>query len=162
MQTAEIRLDYKMSDVITEYYGTEQGNMMRTFVTTLDEKQRRLFFGLEASRLGHGGKQLLADGFSTSPSVIRRGERELLDPSRLPQGGEVRQPGGGNKLVEERDPEILPALEKIMGCHIAGDPMNGSVRWTDLRTSQIRDELADEGFDISAKTVKRLLKKTTR
>ena len=150
-----------MSDKITGHYGTEQANMMRNFVATLDEKQRRLFFGLEASRLGHGGKQLLVDGFSTSASVILRGERELIDPSRLPGGGEVRQPGGGNKLVEERDPEILQALEEIMGCHIAGDPMNNTVRWTDLRTSQIRDELAIKGFDISAKTVKRLLKKTT-
>ncbi len=150
-----------MSDVITEHYGTEQGNMMRNFVATLDEKQRRLFFGLEANRLGHGGKQLLVNGFSTSTSVIRRGELELIDPSRLPQNGEVRQPGGGNKLVEERDPEILRALEEIMGCHIAGDPMNSAVRWTDLSTSQIRDALAKKGFDISAKTAKRLLKKTT-
>jgi len=136
--------------------------MMHSFVENLNEKQRRLFLGLEARRLGHGGRRMLIEEFSASFSVIKQGESELLDPESLPAVERVRRPGGGSKLAEEKNPEIIGALGRIMEGHIAGDPMNGEVRWTDMRLSQIRDALEDEGFPLSEGTVKRLVKKTTR
>ena len=136
--------------------------MMHCFVVNLNEKQRRLFFGLEAARLGHGGRRMLIEEFTTSFSVIGQGERELLNPELLPEQGRVRRPGGGCKLTEEGTPEVMAALERIMEGHIAGDPMNEEVRWTDLRLSQIKEALEKEGFTLSEKTVKRLLKKNTR
>ena len=135
--------------------------MMHCFVGNLDEKQRRLFLGLEASRLGHGGRRMLIEEFSASFSVIKQGELELLDPDSLPPVGSVRRTGGGRKLAEDKNPEIGEALGRIMEGHIAGDPMNEEVRWTDMRLSQIRDALEDEGFPLSEPTVKRLVKKTT-
>ena len=147
---------------LKEFYGNAYFTMMRLFVDNLNEKQRRLFFGLEACRLGHGGRTLIVKEFSTSFSVIRQGEKELLNPGMLPEWQRVRHPGGGKKLIEDSQPEILEALEEIMKGHVAGDPMNADVRWTDLRTSQIREALEAKGFKISDQTLKRLLKKTTR
>lgn len=147
---------------LKEVYGIEFCGMMHCFVANLNEKQRRLFLGLEASRLGHGGRRKIVEEFSTTFGVIQQGERELLNPELLPEPGRVRRPGGGCKLTEEANPDVLEALKKIMQGHIAGDPMNEQVRWTDLRLSQIREALEEEGFRLSDKTVKRLVKKTTR
>ena len=145
-----------------ELYGEDFRAMMHCFVGTLDEKQRRLFYGLEARRLGHGSRTMIVEEFATSFSVVRRGERELLDPSMLPGRNRVRHEGGGQRLVEEIHPEILQVMEEILEGHIAGDPMNEGVRWTDLHATQIRDALAQRGFGVSDKTVTRLLKKRIR
>ena len=144
---------------LRDFYGVEIVDMMCVFTDCLDEKQRRLFLGLEAKRLGHGGRTLLVDEFSTSFSVIRQGERELSDPDLLPERTRTRRPGGGCKLTEDCYPEIFDVLEKIMTGHIAGDPMNEGIRWTDKRVSEIRASLAGEGYHLSDDTVKRLVKK---
>lgn len=142
-----------------ELYDPEHLRLAHHFVELLDEKQRRLFLGLEAVRLGHGGRRRLTEEFGTSFDVIRRGENELRRPELLPEKGRVRHQGGGRKCVEEQHPEVMEALEPIMEGHIAGDPMNASVRWTDLRLPEIQTELAEQGFAFSDKTVGRLVKK---
>ncbi len=147
---------------LREVFGAELCDMQRRFVDTLDEKQRRLFFGLEALHLGHGGRKMLVDEFSTSFSVIKQGERELRHPELLPDQGRVRHLGGGRKPVEEKTPGVEAELGRIMEGHIAGDPMNADVRWTDMGTPQIQEALKESGFAMSDKTVTRLLKKTTR
>lgn len=144
---------------LQDFYGVELVDMMRVFTNCLNEKQRRLFLGLEAKRLGHGGRTLLVDEFATSFSVIRQGERELGDPDLLPEHDRTRRPGGGCRLTEDYYPEIFDVLEKIMTGHIAGDPMNEGIRWTDRRISEIRVSLAGEGYHLSYDTVKRLVKK---
>lgn len=150
------------TSALHEFYDPDQVRLIHHFVDQLDEKQRRLFLGLEATRLGHGGRKGLVEEFSTSFGVVSQGERELRCPELLPENERVRHSGGGRKCVEDRNPEVLEVLESIMEGHIAGDPMNASVRWTDLRITQIRAELDARGFPLSDKTVSRLVKKTTR
>ena len=55
----------------------------------------------------------------------------LLKPKRRQQARRIRQPGGGRKLVEVKDPSILTAIENILENDIAGDPMTEKkwVRW---------------------------------
>ena len=48
------------------------------FLATLDEKQKRLYAGLEALKLGHGGDRLIADLLSLDAHTVARGRRELL------------------------------------------------------------------------------------
>ena len=125
----------------------------------LDEKQRRLFFGLEAERIGYGGCKMLVEEFATSYNVISRGWRELADSKVRCAPERVRHPGGGCKLTEDRYPEIFDVLEEIMSGHIAGDPMNENVRWTDKNLTRIRNQLAEKGYELCVNTVKRLVKK---
>jgi hypothetical protein len=70
-------------------------------MSMLDEKQRRLFAGLLAMRLGHGGVLTLAVITGMSRTTIRRGIAEL----RLGiagSGRRVRRPGGGRRRVEKK------------------------------------------------------------
>jgi DNA-directed RNA polymerase specialized sigma24 family protein len=70
------------------------------FLSSLDERQRRLFAGLESLKLGYGGDSYIADLFGMDPHTVSHGRQELeigdWDTSRL------RARGGGRKQVEKK------------------------------------------------------------
>lgn len=79
---------------------------MNVFLSRLNEPQRRWFVALEAMRLGHGGKHLLAQITGMSLTTILRGRHELeADLAGCPEV-HLRAPGGGRPAAEERDPRI--------------------------------------------------------
>lgn len=70
------------------------------FFSLLDEKQRRLYAGIEALKLGHGGDQRVAQLFGLDAHTVARGRRELFaDDLELER---VRRRGGGRKSVEKK------------------------------------------------------------
>ncbi len=70
------------------------------FVSMLDEKQRRLYAGLESLKLGHGGDRKIAELTAMDVHTVGRGRRELLSPDVDAEG--VRKAGGGRKGVEKK------------------------------------------------------------
>ena len=73
------------------------------FYSLLDEQQRRLYAGLEAHKLGHGGDLRIADFLGIGVHTVARGRRELF--SNQVQRERVRQQGGGRKAVEKKRPK---------------------------------------------------------
>src|SRR5260370_15406837 len=69
----------------------------------------------------------------------------------------IRRPGGGRKLIEDKDPAIVPALERLLADEIAGDPMTEQ-KWIRNSLRTLSKQLADEGHRASDQTVARLLK----
>jgi hypothetical protein len=71
----------------------EVRSAMLLFFGLLDERQRRLFAGLEAMKLGRGGATRVAALLGMDPHTVAKGRLELLredvDPAR------VRKAGGG-------------------------------------------------------------------
>jgi hypothetical protein len=63
------------------------------FYSLLDERQRRLYAGLEAAKIGHGGDSQIASLLGLDPDTVARGRRELLT-GEVDQG-RVRRAGGG-------------------------------------------------------------------
>ena len=70
------------------------------FVTLLDEKQRRLFAGVESLRLGPGNDKALAKFLGVHPQTITAGRRELQ--SRDLEIERTRKKGGGRKPLEKK------------------------------------------------------------
>jgi hypothetical protein len=70
------------------------------FFSLLDEKQRRLYAGLEALKLGHGGDQKIAQLFGLDAHTVARGRRELFESDIELE--RVRKIGGGRKPVEKK------------------------------------------------------------
>jgi hypothetical protein len=70
------------------------------FFALLDEKQRRLYAGLESLKLGHGGDQRIAELLGLDPGTVARGRKELL--SQDVELERVRRKGGGRKSVEKK------------------------------------------------------------
>ena len=72
------------------------------FYSLLDERQRRLYAGLEAHKLGHGGDRKLAEFLGLDLHTVARGRRELL--AGPIDGRRIRRPGGGRKPAEKKSP----------------------------------------------------------
>jgi len=70
------------------------------FFGTLDENQRRLYAGLEALRVGHGGDQWIATLTGLDVHTVARGRRELLARDQELAGG--RRAGAGRPRVEKK------------------------------------------------------------
>ena len=72
------------------------------FLSLLDERQRRLFAGLESMLLGWGGDRRMAEVTGLDAHTIAKGRRELLEEDLL--ADRIRRPGGGRKAVEKKRP----------------------------------------------------------
>lgn len=72
------------------------------FLSTLNERQRRLYAGLESLRLGHGGDRRIAEMTGFDVHTVARGRRELLQQDVEVEG--VRGVGGGRIRVEKKRP----------------------------------------------------------
>ena len=79
---------------------------MVLFLSTLNEKQRRLYAGLESLKLGYGGDQRIADFVGLDAHTVAKGRRELaqhdVDVER------IRKAGGGRKPAEKKRRKSSP------------------------------------------------------
>ncbi len=69
------------------------------FFSQLDEKQRRLFAGLESLQFGHGGDSWIADLLGLDPHTVSAGRRQILERDILHSG--IRKPGAGRPGVKK-------------------------------------------------------------
>ncbi|MBW1885863.1 MAG: hypothetical protein JRJ58_20205 [Deltaproteobacteria bacterium] len=72
------------------------------FFSLLDERQRRLYAGLESLKLGHGGDTRMAELLGLDPSTVAKGRRDLLTEDV--ERDRVRKEGGGRKPLEKKRP----------------------------------------------------------
>jgi hypothetical protein len=70
------------------------------FYTLLDEKQRRLYAGLESMKIGHGGDRQIADLLGLDSNTVAKGRRELL--TQDVEVDRVRRKGGGRNSVQKK------------------------------------------------------------
>jgi len=75
------------------YDKTIEIKMQRLF-STLSEKDRRRYAGIEAAKLGHGGIDYVSGLFEMDPKTVRRGLTELESPEDpAPCGGRKKRCG---------------------------------------------------------------------
>ena len=79
------------------------------FFSLLDERQRRLYAGLESLKLGYGGDQRMAGFIGMDPHTVARGRRELIEQDF--ETDRLRKAGGGRKRVEKKRPKSSPELK---------------------------------------------------
>lgn len=123
----------------------------------LDERARRRWAAVEARTLGRGGISTVARATGLSRGTVRAGLRELTDPHPLPSSCQ-RRAGGGRKPDVETQPGLRAALDGLIEPSRRGSPMN-ALRWTCKSTRRLAKELREQGFDVSASTVRRLLRR---
>jgi transposase len=123
----------------------------------LDERTRRLLAAAEAMAAGKGSIRQVSLATGVARNTIRSGIKELNGTSQeVLVPGLIRAPGGGRKRVDEKNPDLMPALEKLVAPATRGDPTS-PLRWTSKSTVRLADELESAGFQVSSRTVARLL-----
>ena len=125
------------------------------FFSLLDERERRVYAGLESLKLGYGGDRQMAEILGLDVSTVARGRRELLEHDVNVE--RVRKAGAGRKAVEKKRQKFIAAIEELMKYEVASDPVSG-LRWTRKTTKKIAAELSALGIRVSRKTVAKLLK----
>jgi hypothetical protein len=125
----------------------------------LDERQRRLHAAVEAKVLGHGGVKRVSLATGVARGSILAGIKELESPQQALRGEprRVRRPGAGRKKLEESNPGVREALERLVEPASRGDPQS-PLRWTCKSLMQLAHELSAQGHAISHVSVGVLLK----
>ena len=68
----------------------------------LDERQRRMYAGLESLKCGWGGDTRIAGLLGIDAGTVARGRKQLLTQDIERQ--RVRRPGGGRQPLEKKSP----------------------------------------------------------
>jgi hypothetical protein len=123
-------------------------------VPHMNELQRRVVAGATAEMLGRGGKTAVAEASGMSRNTVIKAEREVatgVEPS-----DRLRAVGGGDKLLIDKQPGLLEALDDLVHPATRGNPMS-LMRWTSKSSTKLADELIRSGYEVSSRTVLRLL-----
>ena len=124
---------------------------------TMDERARRLWAGTEAGAIGHGGVAAVARATGLAISTVRKGRDEARSGARREDVVNVRR-SAGDRPYEVAQPEVWPALEKLVDPATRGDP-ESPLRWTCKSTLALSHELFEQhGIPISDRTVAKLLR----
>src|SRR5258708_266123 len=130
----------------------------------LNERMRRLVAAAEANAAGFGGISVVARSTGLSPRAIRAGQVELDELGRQEASGEesgvaaqrIRKPGGGRKKTVDKDPRVVPDLQKLIEPVTRGDP-ESPLRWTCKSVRTLAEELKKMGHTASHQLVSELL-----
>ncbi|MFN8176358.1 MAG: ISAzo13 family transposase [bacterium] len=122
--------------------------------SVLNERQRRLWAAAESRAIGYGGDALVSSATGMSRTTVQAGRREL---EKGPQdAGRIRNPGAGRPAVEDAQPGIRAALERLVAPLTRGDPMS-PLRWTCKSRAKLAAAMTEAGWVVSSTTVGRLL-----
>jgi hypothetical protein len=116
----------------------------------LDERSRRRWAAVEATSLGYGGESWVSAATGISRPTIRAGKAELASGEDL--GDRIRRPGAGRPSLEEKQPGIREALEKLVDPLTRGDP-ESPLRWTSKSKEKLSAALSEQGYLMSATRV---------
>ena len=125
-----------------------------TLGSKLDERGQRLFAANEVQAAGHGALAIVSTITGLARSTINRGEDDLVD-GPLPDG-RVRRKGGGPKSLDERDPTLVPDLQRLVEPMTMGDPTR-ALKWVSKSPAKLAAELRKVGHVVSPNTVAKLL-----
>ena len=120
----------------------------------LDERGRRIWAATESRAIGYGGDALVSDATGLSRPTIRAGRRELESGSV--ESGRVRRPGAGRPGIEQSQPGIEEALERLVDPLMRSDPQS-PLRWTCKSRAKLTAALSKAGWKVSSTTLSRLL-----
>ena len=141
-------------------YTSEVEAAMKKFYNRLNEKDRRRYTGIEALKLGRGGRSYIACILGCSRRTVSKGTKEVSGLTAKEVYERIRKPGGGRKSYQNHWAEIDEKFLQVLRDHTAGDPMDETVRWTNLRLKEIVTALReDHGIGVSKWVVRNLLKK---
>ena len=133
------------------------GGLARFFEVVLphmNEVQRRVVAGAASEMFGRGGKTAVAVASGMSRNTVIKAESEVI--AGIGPSDRLRVAGGGDKPLIDKQPGLLDALDELVHPETRGNPMS-LLRWTSKSSTHLAGELVAAGFDVSSRTVLRLL-----
>jgi hypothetical protein len=141
-----MKRDLELEATIVEKYAA--------VAVVLDERARRLWAAAESRAIGFGGDSVVSDATGLSRCTIRRGRREIESGVKVVE--RIRGPGAGRPNIEQSQPGLKEALERLVDPLTRGDP-ESPLRWTCKSRAKLTAALTKVGWKVSSTTVGRLL-----
>ena len=140
------------------FYNKKIESKIRKLYGTLDEPSKRRYAGLEAEKLGRGGKKYIRDLLGCDFKTIKKGSQELNLSLNEIESQRQRKIGGGRKSKVE-DEQVNEIFLKVLSKHTAGSPEDERKKWTYLNQEEIVDKMRSQHVDVSRYVVRQLLPK---
>ena len=137
-------------------YSKDIEKQMKRHFQSLPENLRRGYAAIEAIKLGWGGKTYICNLLGINYQTLIHGISDLQKPPLL---GRKRVIGAGRKKKIDTIKNIDEVFLKVIEEHTAGNPMNETIRWTNLTRKEVAERMEKRGIKISVTVVKQLLKK---
>jgi len=139
-------------------YDSEIERLIKDTFNLLSEKDKRIYAAVETLKLQRGGQSYISRIIGCTKNLIRHGIEQFKAPETIPKDKQ-RKNGGGRKTALESINNINKIFSKVIENYTAGDPMDNTIKWTNLSREKIAKKMALEGITVSVTVVKKLLKK---
>ena len=127
-----------------------------SFMSTLNEYQRRRYLGTEALAFGKRGVDKISHFFGVSKNTVYSSIGEI-ESGYSPGPGHIRRPGGGRKALLTMHPEWIDTLKLVISPHVAGLPQDENVIWVSMSAPEIARKMAGKGCAVSEYIVRQIL-----
>lgn len=136
--------------------------IVKAMIPVLDERQRRILYGVAADVIGRGGVVTVQKATGSAKGTIISGKKEAEkikndnSDTGLPKG-RIRKPGAGRKKEKDKNPQLYAHIEEIISESTYGSPTS-VLKWTTLGLRDIADIVKERfGIKISHNIVSRAL-----
>lgn len=126
-----------------------------SLIDCLTEKGRRLWAASEALSHERVEISLVASATNLSRTTIHQGIKEIRNSPEMAKRHN-RRPRGGRKKIQEKQPELVKALDSLIEPLAKGDPKK-PLRWVSKSIRNLKNELVKQGFQLSHQTIVHLL-----
>lgn len=99
-QERQSGLHFKCGDINEDILFHELKAAIVLFFTLLDEKQKRLYSGLESLKIGHGGDKIISTLLGIDCHTVAKGRNEIVQHDG--KIDRIREPGGGRKSIKKK------------------------------------------------------------
>ena len=123
--------------------------------STMSERIRRLWAGAEAMSAGRGGVVAVQRATGLSRPTIVKGRRDCERSGDI-DGDRSRRPGAGRRQATVVDPDLMPALRRIIEPASRGDP-ESPLRWTSKSARHLSTELRSQKHPVGKSVVCEML-----
>lgn len=93
---------FKLDDMKPDVLMNEIKASIIIFYSLLNEKQRRVYAGLESMKIGHGGDKVISNLLGLNINTVKKGKKELLQDT-VSIDTMIRKPGGGRKKITKKN-----------------------------------------------------------
>ena len=142
-------------------YSEEAETRTLAYSGRLNERDRRLYAAVDATKLGFGGVSYIAGLLRISRASIHKGIPELKALAKSSDDDPALPPreSAGRPLAKHRDSKLNQAFLDVVAVHTAGDPIKEEKQWMDLSVKETSERLKLGGHrEAGEHVVKGLLK----
>ncbi|EQD74932.1 Rhodopirellula transposase family protein, partial [mine drainage metagenome] len=122
---------------------------------SMNELSRRLWAGNECISIGHGGIGIVSRATGMARNTVAHGRDEVIAGKNTKN--RIREKGAGRKRSADNLPGLTERLQEIVDPSTRGDPQS-RLMWTGKSLRKLSGQLKNEGYDISYRTVRILLR----